>query len=101
MVNISMPKKAKTAAKKPQLLKMSEYLRGEHLKLICSTGYDMRTDKAFADFLEVKAERLSMYLNAEEGPGINNAAKIAKKLGPDILKILGYDDMAGLLDDQS
>ncbi|UYN89931.1 MAG: helix-turn-helix domain-containing protein [Anaerolineales bacterium] len=87
--------------KKPELAKMAEYLRAEHLKLICSSGYDMRTDKAFADYLGIKADRLSMYMNAEEGPAIKNAAKIAKKLGPEILSILGYSDMADLVEGQS
>jgi hypothetical protein len=75
-------------------IKFDEWLSAEFDKWNKQYGGEKKY-AAFAKYLGVPATSLSNWINGGYAPGRENLAMLAEKLGPDIYRILGMDNVPG------
>lgn len=75
-----------------------ELLTEAYMEYIESHGKRRVSDNQFARYLGVSPASFNQWINGNRLPDIENAAKLAKKLGPRVFDVLGYQEVTYIED---
>jgi len=72
---------------------LQKLLNQAFMEFVTKTKRRQASDNDFARWLEVTPSSLSQWINGNKKPDLNNAIKLARKLGPSLFDALGYPRM--------
>ena len=75
-----------------------ELLTEAYMEYIESRGKRRVSDNEFARWLGVSPASFNQWINGNRTPDLENAAKLAKRIGPRVFDVLGYEE-ATLIED--
>ncbi len=73
-----------------ELSDFQQLLADYYSQLVARTKRRKMSDNAFARHLEVSPASLNMWINSNRKPDLENAMRLARKIGPEVYDTLGY-----------